>query len=95
MNLLLGAIFACTAFAAGGRGASGNALFAQDATVDGYNILATPGHEPLDLDFASLAEVGYTTLSHSAFPNHSVRITRAHGFCDTTVKCVHALSWPL
>jgi hypothetical protein len=31
-------------------------------------------------------------LSSTAFPDHSVRISRAEGFCDTGSRCVVSLS---
>lgn len=84
MNLLLGALLTCKAFAVARQGMAESSLHAQDAILDGYKDM--PEHAALKLGPASIAEVDHTTVAHSAFPKHSVRITRVRDFCDTTIK---------
>jgi hypothetical protein len=58
------------------------------AQVVDQTPLAWPSHANGGQEVSHLSQVrseDYTTLSHPAFPKHSVRMTRVEGFCDTTV----------
>ena len=88
MNLLLGALIISVSSVLGKYGSPATAFVAQDATSGIYNIPETSGQAALKLELASVTGNSYTTLAHSAFPKHSVRITRARDFCDATVKYV-------
>jgi hypothetical protein len=54
-----------------------------DQTPLAWPSRVTGGEEVSQLSHVRSEE--YTTLSHPAFPKHSVRVTRVEGFCDTTV----------
>jgi carboxypeptidase C (cathepsin A) len=55
------------------------------ATVHGPATTTNQGDDLPSTDFAALAHESFTTLSHPAYPKHSVRIKKSN-FCDGDVN---------